>query len=283
MKTIREAITEAAKRLHGEYAARDAELLLMHALKITRASMLANPQRELTREEETRFSAMVAERATGKPIQHITGTQEFFGLAFIVTPDVLIPRPETEHLVEAVIARLPRDRAVKIADVGTGSGAIAVALAAVLPLIQVTAFDISSAALKVAARNAKTHGVDARVKFLESDLLNTCAEESFDAIVSNPPYIADSEVLEKQVREFEPALALFAGSTGYEVYERLIPQALHSLCDGGLLAMEMGFGQSARLAELLRSWQKVEFVGDLQGIPRVVSARKGAAQAAKLK
>jgi release factor glutamine methyltransferase len=222
-----------------------------------------------------RFGTMAAERATGRPIQHITGTQEFFGLAFAVNKDVLIPRPETEHLVESVIAKMPKNRAVKIADVGTGSGAIAVALAHALPLAQVTALDISPAALEVAARNAAKHGVAERVKFLQSDLLDACAGEVFDAIVSNPPYIADSEILEKQVREFEPALALFAGSTGFEIYERLIPQAWNSLHAGGLLALEMGFEQSARIAELLREWKNVEFVDDLQSIPRVVLARRG--------
>ena len=268
-------IADAAKILRGEYVARDAELLLMHTLDITRASLLANPQRELSQEEETRFLAMIAERATGKPIQYITGMQEFFGLAFAVTPNVLIPRPETEHLVEAVIARLPKDRPVKIADVGTGSGAIAVALAHALPLAQVTALDSSPAALDVAAHNAVAHGVEARVKFAHSDLLGACAGEVFDAIVSNPPYIAESEILEKQVREFEPSLALFAGPTGYEIYERLIPQAHNSLCANGLLALEIGFGQNVRAVELLRAWECVELVGDLQGIPRVALARRG--------
>jgi release factor glutamine methyltransferase len=277
MKTIRQAVADAAQRLHGAYAARDAELLLMHALGATRAELLANLQRELTREEETRFGVTVAERATGKPIQHITGTQEFFGLAFAVNKDVLIPRPETEHLVEAVIARLSKDRAVKIADVGTGSGAIAVALAYALPLTQVTALDISPAALDIAARNAAANGVAERVRFLRSDLLDACAGEVFDAIVSNPPYIVEGEreSLELQVREFEPSLALFAGSTGYEVYERLIPRAWNSLHTGGLLAMEMGYGQSVRVVELLQAWKCVEIVDDLQGIPRVALALRG--------
>jgi len=274
MKTSRQAVADAAQRLRGEYAARDAELLLMHALGVTRASLLANPARELTTQEQEKFSAMVAERATGRPIQYITGVQEFYGLAFAVTPDVLIPRPETEHLVEAVLARLPKDRAVMIADVGTGSGAIAVALAHALPRAQMTALDISQAALNIAARNAKAHGVNARVKFVESDLLGACAGESFDAIVSNPPYIANDEVLELQVREFEPSLALFAGSTGYEVYERLIAQTWSALHADGLLAMEIGFGQRERIAELLAAWKSVEFVDDLQGIPRVVLARR---------
>ena len=275
MKTIRQAVADAAQRLRGENAARDAELLLMHALKIARASLLANPQRELTRDEVARFDALIIERATGRPIQYITGVQEFYGLEFAVTPDVLIPRPETEHLVEAVIARLPKDRAVQIADVGTGSGAIAVALAHALPLAQVTALDISRAALDVAQHNAKAHGVEARVKFVESDLLAACADMKFDAVVSNPPYIAQGEELETQVRDFEPSLALFAGVTGYEVYERLIPQARNALSPNGLLAMEMGFGQSMRLTELLCAWNDVEFVADLRSISRVVLARRG--------
>jgi release factor glutamine methyltransferase len=277
VSTIRQAITEAAKILRGEQAARDAEFLMMHALGISRASLLANPLRELTQAEQSEYSAQIAERATGKPIQYITGTQEFYGLAFAVSGDVLIPRPETEHLVEAVIARVPADRAVRIVDVGTGSGAIAIALAAHLPKAQVTAVDLSAAALAVAKRNAESLGVAGRVRFLQSDLLATGAGEQFDAVVSNPPYIADAEraTLEVQVREFEPAGALFAGQSGYEVYERLIPQAWNALLPDGLLAMEMGFGQSARLMELLGAWREVEVVDDLQGIPRVVLARRG--------
>ncbi len=276
MSTTRQAIADAAKTLTGENAARDAEFLLRHALGATRASLLANPQRELTPEEAVHYEALVAERATGKPIQYITGTQEFFGLPFAVNADVLIPRPETEHLVEAVIARFSANRPVKILDVGTGSGAIAIALAHALPLAQVTAVDLSTAALKVATRNADSLGVGARVRFLQSDLLAACAGERFDAVVSNPPYIADAErpTLDVQVREFEPASALFAGQSGYEVYERLIPQAWDALQSGGLLAMEMGFGQSARLVELLSAWRDVELVDDLQRILRVVLARR---------
>ncbi|HEY0307998.1 MAG TPA: peptide chain release factor N(5)-glutamine methyltransferase [Acidobacteriaceae bacterium] len=276
MSTTRQAIADAAKILSGDDAARDAEFLLRHVLGATRASLLANPQRELTAAEATRYDALIAERATGKPIQYITGTQEFFGLPFAVNSDVLIPRPETEHLVEAVIARLSANRPVKILDVGTGSGAIAIALAHALPLAEVTAVDLSAAALKVAQRNADSLGVSERVKFLQSDLLAACAGERFDAVVSNPPYIADAErpTLDVQVREFEPASALFAGDTGYEIYERLIPQAWDALPPNGLLAMEMGFGQHTRLVELLSAWRDVELVDDLQGIPRVVLARR---------
>ncbi|MDR3734950.1 MAG: peptide chain release factor N(5)-glutamine methyltransferase [Acidobacteriaceae bacterium] len=277
MKTIRQAVEDAAQRLHGVNAKRDAELLLMHALKITRAVLLANPANKIAVESWNRFNAIVDLREEGRPIQYITGVQEFYGLALEVNMDVLIPRPETEHLVEAVIARLSADRAVRIVDVGTGSGAIAIALAVHLPKAQVTAVDISEAALTVAKRNAEALGVAGRVRFLQSDLLAACAGEMFDAVVSNPPYIADAEraTLDVQVREFEPAGALFAGPSGYEVYERLIPQAWDALQPGGLLALEMGFGQSARLAELLSVWQGVELVDDLQGIPRVALARRG--------
>jgi release factor glutamine methyltransferase len=274
MSTIREAMAEAARRLGGGDAVRDAELLLRHVLGATRAQMLANPRRELNGEEAARYGAMIAERADGKPMQYITGVQEFYGLEFAVNGDVLIPRPETEHLVEAVLSRVAQDSTVKIVDVGTGSGAIAIALAKNLPRAQVTAVDISAAALQVAARNAAAHSASERVKFLQSDLLEACADEQFDAVVSNPPYIADAEreTLAVQVREFEPGQALFAGNSGFEVYERLIPQAWNALRPGGLLAMEMGFGQSARMRDLLREWQGVEVVNDLAGIARVVLA-----------
>ena len=276
MISAKDAIAAAARKLTGAYAARDAELLLMHVLGATRAEVLAHPERATRPREQQRFEAAVAERALGRPIQHITGTQEFYGLPFAVNSDVLIPRPETEHLVEAVIAQLPVDRAVSIVDVGTGSGAIAVTLAHALPLVSVIALDISRAALDVAERNAQANGVANRVRFLQSDLLEACRDEQFDAVVSNPPYIADGErdSLAAEVSEHEPATALFAGRTGYECYERLIPQAKDGLRAGGLLAMEMGYGQSSRIAELLKDWREVEMVKDLQGIDRVVLARR---------
>jgi release factor glutamine methyltransferase len=217
-------------------------------------------------------------RAAHEPIQYILGEQEFFGLNFAVTPDVLIPRPETEHLVEALLARVPHDQPVRIADVGTGSGAIAVVSAHSLPLAHVTALDILEAALAVARRNAETHQVTNRVRFLKSDLLSAVAGERFDAIVSNPPYVAevDCDSLEPQVRDYEPAVALFGGSSGLEVYERLIPQADEALHPGGWLLMEMGLGQRNALKQLLSGWTDVSFVDDLQGIPRVACARRKA-------
>ncbi len=192
---------------------------------------------------------------------------------FEVSPDVLIPRPETEHLVEAVLERFGREANARIVDVGTGSGAIAVALAHAMPRSRVTAVDSSSAALEVARRNAQRHGVMERVTLLQSDLLAAVDSADFDAVVSNPPYIADGEVLEPQVSNFEPRSALYAGPTGLEVYERLIPQARRVLKPQGWLVLEIGHGQQPALEALLRRWRAVRFLPDLQGIPRVVEAQ----------
>lgn len=171
---------------------------------------------------------------------------------------------------------MPHDAALRVADVGTGSGAIAVALAHALPQAQVTALDISQAALAVAQGNARDHGVEGRMRFAASDLLTAVQGETFHAIVSNPPYIASSELLEAQVRDYEPHTALFAGATGLEVYARLIPQAREALIAGGWLMLEIGHGQRDALEALLAGWKDVEFVDDLQGIPRVAIARRGA-------
>jgi release factor glutamine methyltransferase len=276
--TVREAIAWSRARLCEnselrEHAALDADLLLRYALHMDKASLLATPERILTNEEESHFSAMIVERLRSVPIQYITGEQEFYGLRFRVTPDVLIPRPETELLVESVLSHL--DPGCRIADIGTGSGAIAVALASKLPTAQIVAVDISAPALILARENAEANGVAAQICFVESDLLDAVAGEKFEAIVSNPPYIANAEIasLHPQVREHEPHTALLAGNSGFEIYERLIPQAAQSLRPGGLLAMEMGAGQHNHLAEMLSDWNAVEFLADLQGITRVVLAR----------
>ena len=274
-QTVDGALREGAARLGSlPTARRDAELLLMRLLGVERAWMMAHPDAELTAEQVERFEARIARRARHEPVQYILGEQEFYGLAMKVTPAVLIPRPETEHLVEAVIAKVGRDAAVRICDVGTGSGAIAVALAHELPRAQVTAVDVSRAALDVAAENAQRHEVAERVRLVESDLLSAVRGERFDVMVSNPPYVAEGEVLEAQVREYEPHGALFAGPTGLEVYRRLIPEAWEVLIPAGWLVMEMGHGQREALRELLAGWDAVSFVGDLQGIPRVAIARR---------
>jgi release factor glutamine methyltransferase len=246
----------------------------LYVLGRDRAWLLTHSEAELTPEQAQQYESWIARRALHEPVQYIVGKQEFFGRAMRVTPAVLIPRPETEHLVEALLSRVPKDAPLRICDVGTGSGAIAVALAHELPRAQVTALDRSAAALEIARLNAQAHHVADRVRLLESDLLSGVRGERFDAIVSNPPYVADSEVLEPQVREYEPQGALYAGPTGLEVYWRLIPGAWEALLPDGWLLLEIGHGQRAALAGLLASWDAVEFVDDLAGIPRVAIARR---------
>lgn len=273
--TIGSSLLHGAAQLTGsETARRDAELLLMHVLGRDRAYLLTYPEAQLTSEQSALYEGWLKRRARHEPIQYITGEQEFFGLRFRVTPDVLIPRPETEHLVEAALARLDRERPFQIADIGTGSGAIAVVLAHALPLARVTALDISPAALAVARSNAEIHSVLDRIRFYESDLLEGVAGESFDMIVSNPPYVAEDEVLDPQVRDYEPASALFAGRKGLDIYGRLIQHAQHALKPDRWLLLEIGNGQRDALAQLLASWNNVSFIADLQGIPRVACAQR---------
>jgi release factor glutamine methyltransferase len=272
---IRTLLDQATQRLAGlPTARRDAELLLLQVLGRDRAWLLAHPGETLTAAQAAQYESWILRRAAHEPVQYIVGEQEFWGLRLRVTPDVLIPRPETEHLVETALARLPEGEAVRVADIGTGSGAIAIALAVSRPRAQVTALDLSAAALQIARENAAAHAVAGHVRFLESDLLAAVRGERFAMIVSNPPYVPASEVLERQVRDFEPHTALFAGTEGLDVYRRLIPEAAEALEPGGWLLMEIGHGQRAALADLMRSWKDVSFVDDLQGIPRVAVARK---------
>ena len=243
----------------------------MHTLAIDRPTLIAHPDRALTREQQAAYQRILERRLNFKPIQYIVGTTEFYGLTLRVAPAVLIPRPETELLVEAVLARVASD--ARILDLGTGSGAIAIALAHALPQASVTALDLSPEALAIARENAASHHLD--IRFLTSDLLTAVADEApFDAIVSNPPYIAEAEAptLHPQVRDHEPWQALFSGPTGLEIYLRLIPQAQTLLKPGGLLALEIGQGQSNAIAALLRDFRPVEFLNDLQQIPRVALA-----------
>jgi release factor glutamine methyltransferase len=283
--TLRESLTDAATRLStSEHlrsdARRDAELLLLHVLQIDRATLLAHPDRNLTPAELAAYQAVINRRLSHEPIQYITGQQEFFGLNLKVTSATLIPRPETEHLVEAVLDRVPHEQPLKVLDVGTGTGAIALALAAHLRRAEITAIDLSAEALEVAHENAVTHNLAERIRFVESDLLAGLAPSqrgaAFDVIVSNPPYIpeGDRPGLHPQVRDHEPAQALFAGPLGIEIYSRLIPQAHGALKAGGLLAMEIGHGQSKALISLLADWKDVQVIADLQQVARVVLALK---------
>ncbi len=261
-----------------------AELLLMHVLKQDRGFVHTHPELELPPEAADRYFRLIAERSTGKPTQYITGHQEFWGLDFEVTPQVLIPRPETEHAVEAVLelARregLDENRRLKIVDVGTGSGCIALALASEFPRAVVFATDISRSALVVASRNAVRLGMPERVKFLECDLLTRFLDGdfTFDFVVSNPPYVARDELhqLQREVRDFEPQVAWGGLERGDEIYRRLFPQALQVLKPGGYVVVEIGYTMRDAVLSLLGSpWIEVDVRADLRGIPRVVSARK---------
>jgi len=267
-------------------ASHAAESLMMFALGCDRAHLFAHPERELTDEEAGNYQAMVDRRAAGVPVQYITGHQEFYGLDFRVTPDVLIPRPETEHLVEAALEKVAQlaqgQAALKIVDVGTGSGCIALALAHASRekkvAAEIHAVDISEAALSVARENAAALGLAASVNFKSSDLLSAfnSSPESFDIVVSNPPYVGRNEAdkVQREVREFEPAVAVFGGDDGMDIYKRLIPQADYVLKPGGWLLMEIGYSVETQIRALLQGWNDVSVRPDLQGIPRVAIARK---------
>jgi release factor glutamine methyltransferase len=278
---LRQALTSAVSRLTADHVPSprlNAERLLMFTLNCDRAYLYAHPERELSTDEQARYDRALAERARGVPTQYITGHQEFWGLDLIVTPAVLIPRPETEHVIETVLnivgarTMLP----LRIVDVGTGSGAIALALAKELPQAEIHATDISAAALEVARANTARHQLESRIQFHETDLLTGFDGNSFGFIVSNPPYVGESEEDEVQleVRKFEPRSAVFAGPTGVEVIARLIPQARAALRPGGWLVMEISGTIAEKVTELLRDWNEVQTRPDLQSIPRVVQARK---------
>jgi release factor glutamine methyltransferase len=268
---------------HPERARQDAETLLLHVLDKNKAWLIAHADDDLSEDQAARFAELLERRYHGEPIQYITGEAEFYGLPFHVTPEVLIPRPETEHLVEKAIefARLPdgfSSKTYRIVDVGTGSGAIAVALAHHLPNAQLTALDISLDVLNVACENALRNAVVDRIQFIQSDLLAAVAHERFDMVVSNPPYVpeTDRDSLSVEVRDHEPGLALFAGEDGLDIYRRLIPEAFAVLGAGGYLLMEISYGQSAAVAAMLEQagFERIEFVPDLQGIPRVACAQR---------
>jgi len=281
--SLRDALTTAIDRLTAARVPSprmNAELLLRFTLDCDRAYLYAHPERELTTVEQTRYEEALAQRARGIPAQYITGHQEFWGMDFIVNPAVLIPRPETEHVIETVLQLVNGGRAsspgMRIVDVGTGSGCIALALAKELPEAEVHATDISPAALEVARANAARHQLENRIQFYETDLLQCLERARLDFVVSNPPYVGESEQDQVQlgVRKFEPRKAVFAGPTGLEVIERLIPQAQAELKPGGWLVMEISGTIAEDVKRLLAQWIDVGVTNDLQGIPRVASARK---------
>jgi release factor glutamine methyltransferase len=273
-----------------------AELLLMHTLGRDRAWLYAHPEEELDATTREDYFSLIAQRASGVPTQYLTGHQEFWALDFEVTPAVLIPRPETEHVIEVALERLgieagvessQRNARLRVADVGTGSGCIAIALARELPGAHIVATDISAAALEVARRNAARQNLSSRIDFVESNLLDAVLHESrvmnhesrsLDLIASNPPYIGrwEAATLPREVREHEPEAALFAGEAGTELYAPLIARAAMLLKPGGILVLELGYNSAEHVSRLLEApeWADVAITNDLAGIARVASAAR---------
>jgi release factor glutamine methyltransferase len=279
--TLRDALTEAATTINR----REAETLLAHLLFRDRPWLFAHSETELSTTLLQSYRALIARRAAKEPIQYLTGHQEFYGLNLRVTRDTLIPRPETELLVEAVlhwIAARPALRTPRILDIGTGTGAIALALASHLPSAHITATDLYPAALSIAEHNAGRLDLGHRITFLQSDLLSAPQLQSappFDVIVSNPPYISlyEAATMPEEVLKHEPHTALFAGPHGLDIYRRLLPAAHAALKPEGLLALEFGFGQLDALRTLFEKptngpWQDLHFLNDYAKIPRIALA-----------
>jgi release factor glutamine methyltransferase len=295
---VRGALRTGISRLREKQVASytlAAELLLLHMLGRDRAWLYAHPEEPINSQQLETFLSLISRRANGEPTQHLTGKQEFWSLEFEVTPDVLIPRPETEHVIEVALDRLAlrQLRAGKaqktngegflIADIGTGSGCLAIALAKELPAATIYATDISPAALVIARRNAVRHGAEKRIRFLESDLSRPLAAEgandsAFDLVVSNPPYIPrrDAKTLAREVRDHEPAVALYGGEEGYELYADLIGLARRYLKPGGIFVSELGYDSLPAVQPLLDGpqWTAVGVSNDLAGIPRVIAAER---------
>jgi len=275
--TVRNALADATAALAKSeltQARLEAGSLLSHAMNRERTFILAHPEYVLDPDLLAMFESFVSRRAAGEPLQYITGHQEFFKLDFEVTPDVLIPRPESEAIVEAAMELLPKARPSRLADAGTGSGCLAISILHELPNASGIATDISAAALAIARRNAQTHGLADRLQLVESDLLTAIARaEQFDLIISNPPYVPDDDIdsLQREVR-YEPRSALAGGSDGLDVIRRLLRAAPPRIQTGGHLVFEFGFGQAELLLNLIdrQQWNLIEVRKDLQGIPRTM-------------
>lgn len=291
MPTIAQAITEGAARLHAagiDQDRRTAGLLLCHVMGIDRTHLLTRSKEQIDEAQYREYLALIERRAAGEPLQYLTGHQEFYGLNFIVTPDVLIPRPETEYLVEQIVklsrqeAKAQSSQSHLIVDTGTGSGCIAITLAINIPNSRVIGIDISTAALEVAKENAAKHGVTGRVEFLQGNLLEPLAawdlEGRVDFIASNPPYVPgpDLERLQREIREHEPRVALYGGSDGLDFYRRLLTGSQRFLRPEGHLVCEIGFSQLSAIRDLIDSarWDLLEVTKDLQGIPRTLTIRQ---------
>jgi release factor glutamine methyltransferase len=272
--TVRTALTQGTQLLEEGAVAvprLTAEVLLGHAMRVERVYLFAHPEQVLEEVQWLHYGRYLHERLKGKPTQYITRKQEFYGREFRVSPDVLIPRPETEHVVEAALQAAKGAR--RVLDVGTGSGALAVTLQLETGA-ETWATDVSPAAARVAAENAARLG--ARVNVVVCDLMSSIADASMDLILSNPPYVpaTQREGLQREVRDFEPHVALFAGDTGFELYDRIAADAPRVLRDGGWLIMELGFGSAGHVERLLASWSELRVLPDLAGIPRVIAARR---------
>lgn len=282
--TIAETLKLASERLRAASVPNDvldAQTLLAEALSKDRTYLIVNFNEQLGEDLLTTYFALIERRSAGEPLQYITGHQQFFGLEFEVTPDVLIPRPETELIVEETIRLVEEQKldAPVIVDVGTGSGCIAVTLARELENAKIFACDISTAALNVARRNAARHELQDRIEFIESDLLAAFPQTAFaDFILSNPPYIAAHELptLQREVREWEPHTALTDHGDGLSFYRRLLADAPACLKPKGYLICELGFGQSAAVLAMAASlgWNETRLLDDLQGIPRTITLRR---------
>jgi release factor glutamine methyltransferase len=280
---LHERLSEARATLiragiDADEAALDAEMLARHVLDCDRATLLTRARDPLPSAFNRLFDTLVARRADREPMAYIVGHREFWGLEFDVSPAVLIPRPETELIVEEALACLPRrDPVREIADVGTGSGCLAVTLAVEFPSARVTATDVSTRALEIAYRNAERHNVTARLAFVETDLLED-VDGRFELIVSNPPYVpaSDEPALQPEVGRYEPAIALFGGNDGLVLIQRLLTSAPDRLAPGGWLIVEFGFGQESAVREAAEQtgWTVARIRTDLQAIPRVAVLRR---------
>lgn len=258
--------TERLSQAGIDSATLEAQLVAAHILRSDRSYLFAHPKAEI---DAVRADELLRRRERSEPLAYILGVREFFGRMFKVTPDVLIPRQDTETLVEAA----KTEAGSTLLDIGTGSGCIAITLKLEAPGLEVTATDISKAALQVAEENARALG--AKVRFLHSDLFENLLGETFDIIASNPPYIGRSEALAPEVADYEPELALFAEDDGLAIYERLAGEAQHHLNDGGSLLLEVGYRQAEVVSELFRQrdWEFDPPIKDLSGIDRVIRAR----------
>jgi release factor glutamine methyltransferase len=281
VRSVRAWALEELKRASIESPALTADLLIGFVLGWDRVRLLSRPEHEMDEEEWNRLRRLTHRRANGEPLQYLTGEQEFYGLAFKVTPAVLIPRPETEILVEKALDLIQSHASAnaRFADIGTGSGCIAVSVARHIPAVIGWAVDVSAVALKVAQENARRHSVEKQIRFVQSDLFECFAERPcFEFIFCNPPYVALDEYdsLPTEVKNHEPHQALFGGASGLDVYRRVVPQAAARLVAGGYLLLEAGAGQARQIGQFMEkaglSLQPV--LNDLQGIPRCLVGRK---------